>query len=183
HRRRRGGQGVAHRPLERRGNSGGDAREARLAPPRRRDARARAGGDSRARHGRWRGRRGPRHRPARRRRGEGVLVGLRRRLARGRDARLRARRRDGDGRPRRASLPPDATVGRPERRTETVDKMVRAFRVNLTALGLIALLVGVYFVYNTLSISVLRRRAEIGTVRALGASARAVFAVFLAEGA
>jgi putative ABC transport system permease protein len=83
----------------------------------------------------------------------------------------------------RASLPPDATVGRPERRTETVDKMVRAFRVNLTALGLIALLVGVYFVYNTLSISVLRRRTEIGTVRALGASARAVFTVFLAEGA
>ena len=83
----------------------------------------------------------------------------------------------------RASLPPGVTAGRPERRTETVDRMVRAFRVNLTALGLIALLVGVYFVYNTLSISVLRRRTDIGTVRALGASARAVLAVFLAEGA
>jgi putative ABC transport system permease protein len=83
----------------------------------------------------------------------------------------------------RASLPPGVTAGRPERRTETVDRMVRAFRVNLTALGLIALLVGVYFVYNTLSISVLRRRMDIGTVRSLGASARAVFAVFLAEGA
>jgi len=83
----------------------------------------------------------------------------------------------------RASLPPGVTAGRPERRTETVDRMVRAFRVNLTALGLIALVVGVYFVYNTLSISVLRRRADIGTVRALGASARSVFAVFLAEGA
>ncbi len=83
----------------------------------------------------------------------------------------------------RASLPPGVTAGRPERRTETVDRMVRAFRVNLTALGLIALLVGVYFVYNTLSISVLRRRTDIGTVRALGSSARAVLAVFLAEGA
>ena len=83
----------------------------------------------------------------------------------------------------RDSLPPGVTVGRPERRTETVDRMVRSFRVNLTALGLIALLVGIYFVYSTLSISVLRRRSDIGTVRALGASSRSVFLVFLAEGA
>ena len=82
----------------------------------------------------------------------------------------------------RASLPPGTTAGRPERRTETVDRLVRAFRVNLSALGLIALLVGMYFVYNTLSISVLRRRTDIGTVRALGASKRSVFVVFLAEG-
>lgn len=82
----------------------------------------------------------------------------------------------------RESLPPGVTVGRPERRTATVDRMVRSFRVNLTALGLIALLVGTYFVYSTLSISVLRRRTDIGTVRALGASSRAVFLVFLAEG-
>ncbi|MBK9063397.1 MAG: FtsX-like permease family protein [Acidobacteria bacterium] len=81
-----------------------------------------------------------------------------------------------------ASLPPGVTAGRPERRTETVDRMVRAFRVNLSALGAIALLVGMYFVYNTLSISVLRRRADIGVVRALGASRRSVFAAFLLEG-
>jgi putative ABC transport system permease protein len=80
------------------------------------------------------------------------------------------------------SLPPGATAGRPERRTETVDRLVRAFRVNLSALGAIALLVGMYFVYNTLSISVLRRRVDIGVVRALGASRRAVFAAFLVEG-
>ncbi|HEV8267098.1 MAG TPA: FtsX-like permease family protein [Thermoanaerobaculia bacterium] len=83
----------------------------------------------------------------------------------------------------RASLPPGLGVGPPERRMETVGRMVRALRVNLSALGLVALLVGTYFVYNTVSISVLRRRAEIGAVRALGASRRAVLAVFLAEGA
>jgi putative ABC transport system permease protein len=81
-----------------------------------------------------------------------------------------------------ASLPPGVTAGRPERRTETVERLVRAFRVNLSALGAISLLVGMYFVYNTLSISVLRRRADIGIVRALGASRRSVFAAFLAEG-
>lgn len=82
-----------------------------------------------------------------------------------------------------SSLPAGISAGRPERRTETVDRMVRAFRVNLTALGLIALLVGVSFVYNTLSISVLRRRTDIGTFRALGASRGQIFLTFLAEGA
>jgi putative ABC transport system permease protein len=81
-----------------------------------------------------------------------------------------------------ASLPSGVTAGRPERRTETVDRLVRAFRVNLSALGAISLLVGMYFVYNTLSISVLRRRADIGVVRALGASRHSVFAAFLLEG-
>lgn len=83
----------------------------------------------------------------------------------------------------RTSLPDGVSVGRPSRRTETVERLVRSFRVNLTALGLIALLVGAFFVYNTLLVSVLRRRTDIGTVRALGASARAVFGVFLLEGA
>ena len=82
-----------------------------------------------------------------------------------------------------ASLSPGLTVGRPAARAEAADKMVRAYRFNLAALGSIALLVGAFLVYNTLSMSVLRRWPEIGAARALGASRRAVFACFLAEGA
>lgn len=82
----------------------------------------------------------------------------------------------------RRSLPPGLSVERPETRSETSDKMVRAFRFNLTALGSIALLVGVFLIYNTVSISVLRRRPEIGTLRALGAGRGEIFAAFLAEG-
>ena len=80
------------------------------------------------------------------------------------------------------SLPPGARVERPEARSETSDKMVRAFRFNLAALGSIALLVGVFLIYNTVSISVLRRRPEIGVLRALGTSRAAVFRAFLGEG-
>ena len=80
------------------------------------------------------------------------------------------------------SLPPGARVERPEARSETADKMTRAFRFNLAALGSIALLVGMFLIYNTLSISVLRRRPEIGTLRALGASRRSIFRAFVAEG-
>ena len=49
-------------------------------------------------------------------------------------------------------------------------RMLAAFRWNLQVLSYIALLVGAFFIYNAVSVSVVRRRADIGTVRALGAS-------------
>ena len=62
-------------------------------------------------------------------------------------------------------------------------RMLSAFRWNLRILSYIALLVGAFLIYNTISLSVVRRRADIGTVRALGASRRAVLVAFLAEAA
>ena len=62
-------------------------------------------------------------------------------------------------------------------------KMLAAFRWNLQLLSYIALIVGAFLIYNTISISVVRRRAEIGIVRALGASRRQVFFAFLLEAA
>jgi len=82
-----------------------------------------------------------------------------------------------------ASLPAGLSVRRPAARAASADKMVRAYRLNLAALGSIALLVGAFLIYNTLSMSVLRRWPEIGAVRALGASRRSILACFLAEGA
>ena len=46
--------------------------------------------------------------------------------------------------------------------------MLAAFHTNLTALSWIALIVGLFLVYNTVTISVVARRQEIGTLRALG---------------
>jgi putative ABC transport system permease protein len=60
-------------------------------------------------------------------------------------------------------------------------KMLSAFRWNLRLLSYIALIVGAFLIYNTISISVVRRRAEIGVVRALGASRRDVGVAFLGE--
>lgn len=81
------------------------------------------------------------------------------------------------------SLPPGARVERPSRRNERVGKMLRAFRVNLSALAAVALLVGVFLVYNTVLISILRRRTDVGIVKTVGASPGQVFVAFLLEGA
>ena len=62
-------------------------------------------------------------------------------------------------------------------------KMLSAFRWNLRVLSYIAVLVGAFLIYNTISVSVVRRRAQIGTVRALGASRTTVLLAFLTEAA
>jgi len=80
-------------------------------------------------------------------------------------------------------LPPGARAIAPTVRTGEIRRMLRSFELNLAALAYIALLVGMYLIYNTVAISVVQRRPEIGTLRALGASRRAICGVFLAEGA
>jgi putative ABC transport system permease protein len=62
-------------------------------------------------------------------------------------------------------------------------RMLAAFRWNLNLLSYIALVVGAFLIYNTISISVVRRRTEIGIVRALGASRRSVLVAFVGEAA
>ena len=80
-------------------------------------------------------------------------------------------------------LPVGLTVRRPAARGAEVERMLRAFHFNLTALSLIALLVGLFLVYNTVSVSVIARRAEIGALRTLGATRATVAALFLGEAA
>jgi putative ABC transport system permease protein len=62
-------------------------------------------------------------------------------------------------------------------------RMLAAFRWNLRVLSYIALLVGAFLIYNAVSVSVVRRRADIGIMRALGASRGAVMGAFLFEAA
>ncbi len=66
-------------------------------------------------------------------------------------------------------------------RTQENRKMLAAFRWNLQVLSYIALVVGAFLIYNTISISVVRRRNEIGVVRALGGTRRLVTTGFLLE--
>ena len=73
------------------------------------------------------------------------------------------------------------TAQRPARRGEQVERMLAAFHLNLTALSWIALVVGLFLVYNTVTISVIARREEIGTLRALGTTRRQVLWLFLGE--
>ncbi|MGZ8828911.1 MAG: ABC transporter permease [Thermoanaerobaculia bacterium] len=79
-------------------------------------------------------------------------------------------------------LPPGTRLERPSRRNERVEKMLRAFRVNLFALAGVALLVGMFLVYNTVLISILRRRRDVGILKTIGVSPRQVFTAFIGEG-
>jgi putative ABC transport system permease protein len=78
-------------------------------------------------------------------------------------------------------LPPALVVTRPDTSYSEVEKMIAAFHFNLGALGSIALIVGLFLIYNTISISVITRREEVGTLRAVGVSRRTVLALFLGE--
>ena len=82
----------------------------------------------------------------------------------------------------RIRVPPGARIERPSRRNERVEKMLRAFRVNLFALAGVALLVGMFLVYNTVLISILRRRKDVGVLKTLGTAPRQIFLAFLGEG-
>jgi putative ABC transport system permease protein len=78
-------------------------------------------------------------------------------------------------------LPEGLVLARPEAAYGQVEKMIAAFHFNLNALGSIALLVGLFLIYNTVSISVITRREEIGTLRAIGVGRPVVLALFLGE--
>lgn len=83
----------------------------------------------------------------------------------------------------RAVLPPGVEV-RPEGAgTEENRQMLSAFRWNLQLLSYIALIVGAFLIYNTISVSVVRRRPQTGIVRALGARRGTVLAAFIGEAA
>jgi len=81
----------------------------------------------------------------------------------------------------RTALPEGISVAPEGTRTEENKKMLGAFRSNLRILSYIALTVGAFLIYNTISVSVVRRRVEIGILRALGATRGAVLGAFLGE--
>jgi len=81
----------------------------------------------------------------------------------------------------RALLPANVIVAAPQQRSEQIGKMLASFQLNLTALSLVSLLVGMFLIYNTVSASVVRARREIGILRAIGTSRREIRLLFLGE--
>lgn len=81
----------------------------------------------------------------------------------------------------RQLLPPDARVVSSAARGGTVAEMTAAFSLNLTALSLLALVVGMFLIYNTVTFSVVQRRPVIGSLRALGMTQREIFGMILLE--
>ncbi len=93
----------------------------------------------------------------------------------------------------RASLPPEAVLQTVGARTGTIEQMTAAFRLNLTALSLLALVVGMFLIYNTMTFSVLsrrpvfgtlsvvQRREHFGTLRSLGVTRKEIFTFVISE--
>ncbi|HET9490682.1 MAG TPA: FtsX-like permease family protein [Methylomirabilota bacterium] len=81
----------------------------------------------------------------------------------------------------RALLPAGAEVVAAGARAGTTAQMIQAFQWNLTALSLLALVVGMFLIYQTMTFSVVQRRPLIGTLRALGMTRREIFGLVMTE--
>lgn len=80
-------------------------------------------------------------------------------------------------------LPPGAELVGSGARAGTTAQMIRAFQWNLTALSLLALVVGMFLIYQTMTFSVVQRRPLIGSLRAIGVTRAEIFALVMGEAA
>jgi putative ABC transport system permease protein len=78
-------------------------------------------------------------------------------------------------------LGPAVQVLSPEQRRSEAAGLLAAFRLNLTALSLISLFVGVFLIYSSVQAALVRRRGEFGLLRSLGATTPQVVGIILAE--
>ena len=61
--------------------------------------------------------------------------------------------------------------------------MLEGYSITVNISSLLALLIGMFIIYNSFAIAVTQRRAEIGVLRALGATRGQIRALFLGESA
>ena len=78
-------------------------------------------------------------------------------------------------------MPDNLILSPTENRAADRAAMTAAFRLNLTILSLIAILVGAYLILQALDAAVVRRRAEIATLRSLGVGSRVLFLNYVME--
>lgn len=81
----------------------------------------------------------------------------------------------------RERLPSGIEVTRPTARGQGIENAVSAMRLGMMIASFIALLVGVFIIFNSFSISVNQRWKEIGVLRALGVERAGIQRMFLGE--
>jgi putative ABC transport system permease protein len=79
------------------------------------------------------------------------------------------------------ALPTGLRLVEAAQRGNALEQMTRAFHTNLTAMSLLAMLVGGFIVYNTMTFAVLQRRPLLGTLRMLGVTRGQMFLLVLTE--
>jgi putative ABC transport system permease protein len=80
-----------------------------------------------------------------------------------------------------AALPPGADLVAAGSQAGATARMILAFQWNLAALSLLALVVGMFLIYQTMTFSVVQRRPLIGSLRALGVTRAEIFALVMSE--
>ncbi|MFV8834819.1 ABC transporter permease [Aquisalimonas sp.] len=80
-------------------------------------------------------------------------------------------------------LPDGARLVEADQRAASLAQMTDAFQLNLQAFSLLALVVGAFLIYNTMTFSVVQRRQLLGMLRATGTTRGEVFRVILLEAA
>ncbi len=80
-------------------------------------------------------------------------------------------------------LGPGFQVEAPSARGRQFESLLRVYTMVMTINSLFALFIGMFLIYNAFSIAVTQRRAEIGILRALGATRGQIRGLFLGEGA
>jgi putative ABC transport system permease protein len=83
----------------------------------------------------------------------------------------------------RRLLPQGAELIDAAGRAAATARMSHAFEINLRAMSLLALLVGTFLIYNTMSFAVLQRRRLLADLRILGATRRELLGEILGEAA
>lgn len=78
-------------------------------------------------------------------------------------------------------LGPSIKISQPGQNNERASKMLGSMQVGLTMASLLALLIGQFLIYNTMTTAIIRRRPEIGILRALGATKKQLALLWFAE--
>ena len=81
----------------------------------------------------------------------------------------------------RRALPPGAELVSAGAQAGAIASMTAAFTLNLRALSLLALVVGMFLIYNTMTFSVVQRRTVLGMLRALGVTRGEIFTLVTVE--
>lgn len=83
----------------------------------------------------------------------------------------------------RGLLTPDESLDPAGTRAATMASMIDAFDVNLTALSMLALVFGMFLIYNAVTFSVVQRRTLLGRLRAIGVTRVEILRLILTEAA
>ncbi|MGJ0491519.1 ABC transporter permease [Methylobacter sp.] len=81
----------------------------------------------------------------------------------------------------RQVLPANVLLLSADSQSQAMREMTRAFSINLKALGLFSLLVGLFLIYNTMTFLVVQRRRLIGSLRAMGVTRWQIFNLIINE--